>query len=90
MKEFTAEMLNKLHDANETVRRTADYIKYHMQSDAKHNGSWRFIGWSIPFTTGKIKTFKDKTYIVIEYEGITERYPQRYRVSEEVKELLGI
>lgn len=90
MKEFTTEMLEKLSNAQESVRGTADYLKYHMECDWKYNGSWRLQSWSIPRTTGKIKTFKGKTYIVTEYEGCFERYPVRHTVSEEVKELLGI
>lgn len=90
MKEFTKEMLEKLTAANDAVRGTADYIKYHMQFSSKHDGRWKFICWAIPHTTGKIRTFKDKTYIICEYVGICERYPERFEVKEEVKELLGI
>jgi hypothetical protein len=90
MKEFTKEMLDKLTAANDSVRGTSEYTKYHMQSDAKTDGRWHFIGWSIPHSTGMIKTFKDKTYIITEFEGITERYFERYEVRDSVKELLGI
>lgn len=90
MKEFTNEMLQKLTAANDAVRGTADYTKYHMTCDSKRDGRWRFICWTIPHTTGKIKTFKDKTYIIAEYVGVDERYLERFEVREEVKELLGI
>ena len=90
MKEFTKEMLQKLTAANDAVRGTADYCKYHMACDSKRDGRWHFICWAIPHATGKIKTFKDKTYIICEYVGICERYLERFEVREEVKELLGI
>ena len=90
MKEFTQEMLDKLHAANDATRGTVEYTKYHMQCDFKHNGKWKFCGWSIPYTTGKIKTVKDKTYIIAEYVGCIERHPERYEVDNAVKELLGI
>lgn len=90
MKEFTKEMLDKLIEANESVKGTVDYLKYYMECDWKYKGSWRFQSWSIPNTTGKIKTVKDKTYIITEYEGIFERYPVRHTVERPVRELLGI
>ena len=90
MKEFTKEMLEKLEAANDAVRGTSNYCLYHMQADSKHDGRWKFIGWGIPHTTGKIKTFKDKTYIIVEYIGCCERYLERFEVEGPVNELLGI
>lgn len=85
-REFTKEMLEKLHAANDAVRGTVAYGKYLMAADSKYDGRWHFICWTIPYTIGKIKTFKDKTYIICEtYESC-----ERYEVREEVKELLGI
>ena len=90
MKEFTTEMLNTLHAANDATRGTADYLKYHMQCDFKHNGKWKFAGWTIPYTAGTIKTVRGKTYIIAEYVGLYERHPERFEVNDAVKELLGI
>jgi hypothetical protein len=90
MKEFTKEMLEKLHAANNAVKGTSEYLKYHMLCDAKTNGRWHFLCWSIPYTTGTIKTVKDKTYIIVQYTVINESYPQRYEVSRAVRELLDI
>ena len=83
MKEFTAEMLNTLKEANESVKGTNQYSKYCMETDCKNdNGKWFFVGWNIPYTTGIIKTFKGNAYIVTPNE--------RYHVTDAVKELLGI
>lgn len=83
MKEFTAEMLNALTEANESVKGTNQYSKYYMETDCKNDsGKWFFVGWHIPYATGTIKTFKGNTYIVTQRE--------RYHVTDEVKELLGI
>jgi hypothetical protein len=90
MKIFTEEMLTKLTEANESTKGTLEYTKYHMECDAKTNDRWHFLGWYIPHSVGTIKTYKDKTYIITQYEGIYESYLERYTVSEEVKELLGI
>lgn len=90
MKEFTKEMLQKLEAANEEVKGTCDYTKFHMPCESKRNGRWHFICWTIPHTTGKIKTFKDKTYIITEHGISSDKYLGRYAVNEEVKELLGI
>lgn len=90
MKEFTKDMQEKLWAANEAVKGTTEYTKYHMETAAQTNGRWHFIGWYIPYTEGKIKTFKDKTYIVVECQCGYERYLERYTVRDSVKELLGI
>lgn len=88
MKEFTKEMLEKLSAANEAVKGTSEYTKYLMACESKRNGRWHFICYTIPHTTGKIKTFKDRTYIITEHGlGLTFG---RYAVGEEVKKLLGI
>lgn len=83
MKEFTAEMLSALRDANESVKGTNRYGKYLMETDCKsEKGRWFFVGHYIPHTTGTIKSFKGNTYIVTPEE--------RYHVTDAVKELLNI
>lgn len=83
MKEFTAEMLNTLKEANESVKGTAKYGKYYMETDCKDGkGKWFFVGWNIPYTVGTLKTHKGNTYIVT--------LKERYHVTDAVKELLGI
>lgn len=83
MKEFTAEMLDTLREANESVKGTNQYGKYYMETDCKSDkGRWFFVGHNIPYTTGTIKTFKGNTYIVTPKE--------RYHLTDAVKELLGI
>ena len=86
MKEFTQEMLETLQKANNEVRGTKDYTKYLICCEAKTYGRWHFIGWHYPYTTGKIKTFKGRTYIIT--ENSTGQY--RYEVTDEVKNLLNI
>ena len=87
MKEFTKEMLDKLIKANEEVKATPYYYRYHMQCDAKTNGRWNYIGWYIPNKCGIIKIVKLTTYIVTE-DSNGELL--RYTVNLNVKELLGI
>ena len=84
MKEFTAEMLNALTEANNSVKGTREYTKFHMETTCKNEkGRWFFIGYYIPSATGIIKTFKGNTYIIT-----ASGY--RYHVTDEVKNLLGI
>lgn len=94
MKEFTKEMLKKLHDANDALRGTPDYMKYHMECYMKdrnaNNARWKFYGWTIPHKEGVIKTIKGTTCIVCEFSGMFAQYNERYFISDEVKELLGI
>ena len=93
MKEFTAEMLNKLTEANDSVKGTSEYYKFHMSCSKKYDDDnrWKFIHcWGIPNTTGKIKTFKGNTYIITEHRTFWGNYLVRYEVKDSVKELLGI
>lgn len=86
MKEFTAEMLATLWGANNATKGTSEYNKFYMPAENKCGNRWKFSLWSIPYSCGVIKTFKDKTYIIIESSvGAT-----RYEVTREVRELLGI
>lgn len=86
-REFTKEMLEKLTEANDEVKGTPYYYRYHMQCDAKTNGRWNYIGWYMPNKCGIIKTVKLTTYIVTE-DSNGEML--RYTVNLNVKELLGI
>ena len=87
MKEFTKEMLEKLHAANDAVKGTDDYTKYGMTCEHKYSGGrWKFLRYSIPYRTGTFKTVKGKTYIMIE----TMYDVERFAVTEAVAELLGI
>ena len=87
MKQFTKVMLDKLHNAHDEVKGTQNYTRYYMECSARTNGRWKFIGYSIPFVAGKIKTVKDKTYIVTK-DGYGDNV--RYLVTDKVKELLNI
>lgn len=86
MKEFTQEMLDTLHRADKELMGTTSYAKYQMEASFKHDVRWNFIGWNLPYRTGKIKTVKGKMYIIID----TPDGQERYAVSEEVKKLLNI
>lgn len=94
MKEFTNEMLNKLTEANNSVKGTNKYFKFHMSCSKKYDDDnrWKFIHcWGIPNTTGKIKTFKGQTHIIIEIKDhFGGNALVRYEVTDAVKELLGI
>lgn len=88
MKEFTPEMFEELHRAHNAVRGTQDYTKYLMQMDSKRTGRWKFCMHTIPYMTGEIKTVRGKTYIVT--TDFWDGTPQRFEVTEAVRELLGI
>ena len=84
MKEFTLEMLNTLTEANNKMKGTKEYYKFHMAAYCKNEkGRWVFVGYYPPFNTGTIKTVKGCTYIVTDND-------QRYLVTDEVKKLLNI
>lgn len=88
MKEFTKEMLDKLHKAHDELRGTPDHWLYTMECEMKtESGRWEFMGHCLPYRTGTIKTFKGKTYIMTKdaYGVLT-----RYEVTNLEKELLNI
>ena len=83
MKEFTAEMLDTLSKANESVKGTDQYGKYYMEMNCKDDkGKWFFVGWNIPYSVGTLKKYKGNTYIIT--------LNARFHVTDAVKELLGI
>ena len=91
MKRFTAEMLNALIAANNSVKGTKEYYKFQMETDCKsEKGTWFFVGFYIPHTTGIIKTFKGNTYIITCDQRFFGNSDHRYHVTDEVKTLLGI
>ena len=94
MKEFTTEMLNKLTEVNNSVKGTNKYYKFQMSCSKKYDDDnrWRFTYcWGIPYTTGKIKSFKGNTYIITEIKDhFGHNTLVRYEVTDAVKELLGI
>lgn len=87
MKEFTKEMCDIIWSANDSVRGTSEYLKYHVQCDKKMKNYWKFTMWTIPTCPGFFKSVRGKLYIVSD-EGWCGTY--RYEVSEEIKKLLGI
>ena len=84
-KEFTQKMLEALKEAQNSVKGTDLYYKFDMPLDIKsEKGKWLFAKvYGIPYSTGIIKTFKDKTYIITNND-------HRYEVIDEVKRLLNI
>lgn len=87
------EKLNILYAANEKLKGTDNYIKYHMCYETKMpNGSWAFCGWCVPSLNPDyiedcyIKTFKSKEYLYIEYRN----GPDRWTLKDSVKELLKL
>lgn len=85
MREFNSEMLAKLTSANESLKGTPNYYRYHMATCCKSavNGKWFFVGHYIPHQTGVIRKAKGNTYIYT-------TGGDRYELNEAVKELLGI
>lgn len=95
----TDEQIQKIIDANETVCGTVNYTKYSMCCEYKYKktdnnwSAWKYVAWTIPYSTGKFakyyfKTVKGKLYIMAECEYMGEI--ERYEVTPAVKELLDI
>ena len=79
--EFSNEMLQKLKEANNSVKGSLNYSKYYMQC---YNGK-TFCGFGIPYTDGQIKLSRGKHAKLCIYSN-----GNRYILTDTVKELLGI
>lgn len=98
MRIITAEEIEKIRQANESMKGTDKYNKYHMCHSSKRTiddkwGKWTYLGWDIPYRSIPyfIKTIKDTTYIMSEkYNDFGESCIERYEVTDSVKELLNL
>ena len=89
-RQFTAEMLQKLKEANEAVKGTDEWMKYEMETYHKSSTTERFTNFSgfyIPYITGVIRTFRGQTFIYTDTHCGIE---SRYTVTPEVAALLGL
>ena len=88
--EMAQEIFDRIKKANKSVIGTHDYLKYQMQIDFKScSGAWKFCGCGIPVYVAtkvrvSIKTWKDRTYLIVESIGDAERYT----LTDEVKKLI--
>lgn len=89
-KEITQEMIDKIIDANESVRGTSNYTKYLMEMSCKVDNHWVFCGYGIPYRINVsyyIKTIKDNSYI---YVVNKDNSLERYKLTNEIINLLDI
>ena len=97
-KYITREVLEKIYDANNAMRGTDEYNKYYLSTTfkRKENGkwtNWKFIGWGVPYRlngNAYIKTVRENTYIIFEYDECGVPYMERYEINEAVKALIGL
>lgn len=86
MKVITAAQLEAIYKANEALKGTPQYCRYHMPYEYKQNGKWRFAGYGVPqrYEIGEdkpIRTYHGNEYIMINTE-------KRYAVLKPVEELI--
>ena len=61
MKTITAAQLEAIFNANEALKGTAEYSRYYMEYEYKHNGKWKYGGCGVPFqkqTDLPVRTYK--------------------------------
>ena len=82
-KTITAAQLAAIIAADETVMGTAEYSRYYMEYQYKHNGKWKYGGWGIPRDTEEkpVKTYGGNRYIMINEE-------KRFLMTETVEALI--
>ena len=86
--------IQRLSEANESVKGTNDYYKYQMMVEykRKENGKWsrwKFIGWSFPVCSDmKVKKVGRKVYLII--ENNSDGTITRYTLTESCNEILKV
>lgn len=83
---FTEEQMEALWTANEGVKGTENYYIYHCEAYCKReNGTWYWIGWSLPPTQiGYFKTVEDDTFVY------SEDGQKRWKLSSACIDLLNV
>ena len=96
-KELTKDDLNLLREANESVRGTKEYYKYHMCHEYKKNKDgrwtgWKYFTWGIPYSLDEaiIKKVKDRVFIMSKEPCALTHDLDRWEVTESVNDLLHI
>lgn len=98
MKKTVSEQdIQKLVEANDSVRGTSDYMKYHMMIEykTKHNGkwsSWKFLSWGVPIPFDMIVKKVGKNIFLMR-EGLSamgEEEITRYTLTESANTILNI
>lgn len=95
------EQIDKIKQANETVKGTLEYGKYTMQYEYKYKNkndesfcNWKFVGYGIPIKNMiyHLKKIKNNLYIISEeYEdSFGNLTVDRWLVTDTVKYLLSI
>jgi hypothetical protein len=86
---LTENQVNTIITKVEEVKGTPEFSKYNMETSVKYinDKKYTFIGWGIP------NTFSDNTNFYISRGFIYKEIPSgiyRYRLTDNVKELLGL
>lgn len=85
------QIFDRIKRASKGVAGTKDFRKYDMQMEFKSiSGAWKYVAWGIPIYDATkvivtIKTWKDKTYLIVESFAIA----YRYTLTDEVKNLIS-
>ena len=81
--------MKPVYEANEQMKGTKDYMKYHMEMSSFINGKWVFIGWYVPsqYQQATIKKVKNNSYLIIEHANGEK---DRYVINKHVAIILGI
>lgn len=89
--------MNKLVEANDSVRGTNDYMKYHMMAEykTKRDGKWskwNFLSWGVPVPFDMtVKKVGENVFLM--REGVNcmgEEEITRYTLTESVNQILNV
>lgn len=93
----TASEIALLREADDRVKGTNDYTKYHMMIEYKTKvggrwSPWKFLTWSVPYPQDmKVSKFKDKIFLSTEGHNVLGNEEiTRYTLTEEVNKILKV
>lgn len=101
---ISKEDIQKIKDANESVKGTLDYTKYLMEEEYRYYneekekwGRWKYIAWSYPIRYNPgwansgyyIEIYRGHVFIKsLAYTEFGRKCVDRYRVTDRIMELL--
>lgn len=95
-KTLTSKDFELLRNANDSVRGTSDYMKYHMMHEFKVKNNegkwsgWKFCSWDSAYSLDEAIVKKVGNNVYIMSENSYDNSIDRWTVTEEVNELLKI
>jgi len=90
-KNIAQEIVQRIKNANESVKGTHSSMQYHMETYYKYGNKWRFLSWGYPiYKVDNIDVYykkrKDSEYLIFEK---SDGEVERFTITPQIRELIG-